>query len=69
MCFMSDLQKPLFRLLKMICIVVGLAMPIETLSAQAINYISNPNTISGINFVPAKGFHTETQKVRNTKCN
>ncbi len=48
MCFMSEPQKHILRLLKMICIVVGLAMPIETLFANTISCNSNPNAISGI---------------------
>lgn len=45
---MNELKKLALRILKMICIVVGFAMPIETLFAHTINCNSNPSAISGI---------------------
>lgn len=45
---MRDLEKLVLRLLKTICIVVGLAMPIETLLAHSISCGSNPDNISGV---------------------
>lgn len=45
---MIELKKQAQRLLKMICIVVGFAIPIETLFAHTINCNSNPSAISGI---------------------
>ena len=43
-----EIKQFAMRALKMICIVVGLALPIETLLAHPINCNTNPNTINGI---------------------
>ena len=58
---MNELKKHAFHLLKMICIVVGLAMPIETLLAHTINCNSNPSAISGV-------VSYDTSGTTNTYC-
>ncbi len=58
---MIELKKQAQRLLKMICIVVGLAMPIETLFADAIDCNTNPATFTGI-------ISYDTSGTTNTFC-
>ena len=58
---MNELVKQPLRLIKMICIVVGLAMPIETLFANTVNCNTNPATFSGI-------ISYETSGTTNTYC-
>ena len=48
MCLMIDIRKYAARALKTVLIVVGLALPIDSLLAHTINCNSNPNNISGI---------------------
>ena len=58
---MNELNKQALRLLKMICIVVGFAMPLETLFAHNINCNSNPSAISGV-------ISFDTSGTTNTYC-
>lgn len=58
---MSEPEKLVMRLFKTICIVVGLAMPIETLFAHNVNCNSNPSAISGI-------ISYDTSGTTNTFC-
>ena len=55
MCSMFDITSYAARALKTVLIVVGLALPIETLLAHTINCNSNPDTIAGIIYYDTSG--------------